>query len=81
MTTRQLAPIQKRFADRFMRRDDRIIGVRITRGPLGPAIVVRYHFRRGIQPDLGLPETFEGLPVITEAGNPITLAAITSSLH
>jgi hypothetical protein len=56
-----------------MRDDERIVGVRVSRGSAGPAVVVRCrpNVRQG---DVVLPQTFHGLPVEAEVGLPLVLA-------
>jgi hypothetical protein len=70
-TVRQLNELQRAFV--ALHADDRVMSVRIVGGPAAPTVLVT------LPPDVErasveLPESFEGLPVRVESGQPMVLA-------
>jgi hypothetical protein len=70
---RELSVIQRRFSEAYMVPQPSIFGVRIRRQVAGPIIEVK-HDRNLSSDSLGLPLSFEGLPVVARVGSPSDVA-------
>jgi hypothetical protein len=71
---RELSVIQGRFSNVYMAKHPDVLGVRIRRPAKGPILIEVKCADEPSGAAMGLPKSFDGLPVVCRVGSPSAVA-------